>query len=467
MKSDKPKVLFDINDEPLCFAPLRALMETCDQVVVVVGYKADDVKSALLTRAQELFGAADTNKKISFALQDPPSGTGDAVRKAIDSLGKSLKADEDVLVVNGDLPLIRKQTLTLMLKVVRDSKLNSACLSMRMARPAGLGRILRDETGVFKGIREEKDAKPDEKAIREVNGGVYYFRAQLLAQTIKGLKSNNKQGEFYLTDLLGNGEDRAQRSEAILIKAPWDLMGVNSTFELAAARKVAQARLQRQLCEQQGVDFGDPDTAYISARAKFEGSCRVGPNTVIRGASRIGANVTIDGNTLIDGTSIADGAHVLWGCVLMDSKVGPRAHVGPMAHLRPGSELDGDVKVGNFVELKKTRLGKGAKVSHLSYLGDATVGAEANIGCGTITCNYDGYNKHQTQIGAGAFVGSDSQLVAPVTIGEGAYIASGTTVTKNVPAGALAIGRTPLQVKEGYADKLKARYKAQQKAKKA
>jgi bifunctional UDP-N-acetylglucosamine pyrophosphorylase/glucosamine-1-phosphate N-acetyltransferase len=455
MKNETPKVLFRLNDEPLCAPPLAALLAQCERVIVVVGYKAAEVREALTARAREAHGEAAL-KRLTFATQDPPRGTGDAVRVALDAVGKKLPANEEVLVVNGDLPLLRPETLGRLVKVSRENKLASTCLSVRLTNPAGLGRILRDDSGIFTGIREDRDCNPDQKRIQEINGGVYYFRADLLKDALGKLNTNNDQGEFYLTDLLGNDRRAGRRSEAVLLRARWDLMGVNTTYELASVRKLAQARLQKKLCEDFGVDFLDPATAYVSARSHFEGFCQIGPNTVIQGPARIGKGVVVDGNAWIENTELAAGAHILWGSVLRDSKVGPQASVGPMAHLRPGSELGPDAKVGNFVELKKTKMGRGAKASHLTYLGDATVGEEANIGCGTITCNYDGINKHQTVIGARAFIGSDSQLVAPVTVGEGAYVASGTTVTKDVPADALAIARTPLTIKQGYAKKLSA-----------
>jgi bifunctional UDP-N-acetylglucosamine pyrophosphorylase/glucosamine-1-phosphate N-acetyltransferase len=454
MKSEVPKVLFEVNDEPMCFSPLKSLLELCDHVIVVVGYQGEDVKSALLKRASEVLPERDVKNKLHFFTQSPPRGTGDAVRVALEgysSLG-DLPSD-DCLVLNGDLPLIRKVTLEKMIKTSRAEKLTSACLSLRTAQPKGLGRILRDGTGIFTGIREEKDASSDERRINEINGGVYYFNINFLKSHITQLNTKNSQAEFYLTDLLGN-TNRTQRSSAILIRNPYDLMGVNTTLELSGVRKIAQFRLQQRLCEDFGIEFKDPATAYISARTQWSGASVIGPNVVIRGNSSIHAGAVLDGNNFITNSSVGPGAHILWGSVLTDSKVGAHSSVGPMAHLRPGSVLEEEVKIGNFVELKKTTLKKGAKASHLSYLGDATVGENSNIGCGTITCNYDGFNKHSTVIGQRAFIGSDTQLIAPLSIGDDAYVGSGTTVTGDVPAGALALSRPVMIVKEGYAKKL-------------
>ena len=459
MKSETPKVLFDVNDQPLCFQPFRTLFELCDKVVVVVGYRGEVVKEAILLRARELFTPEQIQTKIVFVTQQEQRGTGYAVRTALGALGKSLRSETEVVILNGDLPLIRLATLQKLVKYARTEKLNSACLSARVRDPKGLGRIVRDDRGVFTVIREEKDANVDERKIREINGGVYYFQANLLAEAIDGLKSDNAQNELYLTDLLGNSKGHAFRSEAVCLRQSWDLLGVNTTYELASVRFIAQARLQRRLCEDFGLDLLDPATAFISERASFGNGVRLGPSTVIKGPSRLGNGVSVEGSSVIENSSIEENTKVPWGCVIRDSKIGRHASVGPWSHLRPESILEDDVKIGNFVELKKTRMHKGSKASHLSYLGDADVGEEANIGCGTITCNFDGFNKHQTKIGKKAFIGSDTQLVAPVSVGDNAYVAAGTTLVQDVPAGALALGRPQLVIKEGYAEKLNQRRK--------
>ncbi len=452
MKSETPKVLFDVNDEPLCMAPFRALASCCDKIVVVVGYRGADVKLALSEAAKREMGAARFESQVLFVTQDPPRGTGDAVRRAIEGAGHAVSKSEEIIVLNGDLPLIRGTTIERFAKTCRAERASSACLSFRTSNPKGLGRILRDETGVFTGIREEADASADEKRIREVNGGVYYFSAELLTREISSLQSGNAQGEFYLTDLLGAKPGR--RSEAMLVRAPNDLMGVNTTWELAQARRIAQSRLQRALCEEKGVDFRDPASAFVSARAQFHGSCTIGPGVSILGDSVIEAGVVIEGQVLLEKAIVRQNAKILWGCVIRESTVGVRSSVGPLAHLRPGTELEEGVRIGNFVETKKTRFGKNAKAAHLTYLGDAEIGEEANIGCGTITCNYDGFQKHRTKVGARAFVGSDTQLIAPVVIGDDAYIASGTAVTQDIPSGALALARANLVIKPEYAKRL-------------
>lgn len=463
MKNDKPKVLFQVNDEPLCMAPVKALFDLCDKVVVVIGYRGPDVREAIQQRASEIYGVDVVRTKLSFFTQNPPKGTGDAVKTAMEGLGKSANNFAEVLVVNGDLPLIRSQTLKRMVESAQAAKLSSACLSMRTAQTQGLGRILRDETGHFRGIREEKDATSDEKKIREVNGGVYYFKTELLQDGLKKLKSNNEQQEFYLTDLLGNREPTGPRSEAVLCRSPWDLLGVNTTYELSQIRKISQYRLQKKLSEEFGLELENAETTFISARAQILGACTIGPNTQILGKSLIEKGVVVEGSVRIVDSKILAGARILWGSVIEESQVGFEAQVGPMAHLRPESDVGENARVGNFVELKKTKLGARAKAAHLSYLGDADVGEDANIGCGSITCNYDGFNKFPTKIGKRAFIGSDTQLIAPIVIGDDAYVASGTTVTQDVPSGALALSRPELTLKPGYAHKLNEKLQSKKK----
>lgn len=455
MKNDFPKVLFEVNEDALCFAPFRALVEQCDKVVVVIGYRGEDVKDTLLKRAADFWPADRLAGRVQFVTQSSPLGTGDAVRTAIESMGKNaLVPDEECLVLNGDLPLLRSETLGEFIQKARAELCHSACVSALVKEPGSLGRIIRNAMGAFESIREAKDATADELGVLEINGGVYYFKMDLLAPAVMRLKNNNKQNEFYLTDLLGKSADPHRRSEAIMLKNSNDFLGVNTTSELSRVRKIAQKRLQKQVCEDFGVEFINAATTTLSAKVKFKGPCLIGPGTLIRGNSVIGAGVVIEGQVLIHHSTVESQAKILWGSVIDESVVGPRSVVGPMARLRPGSRLDENVRIGNFVELKKTHMRAGSKAAHLSYLGDADIGEEANIGCGVITCNFDGFKKHRSRIGKKAFIGSDSQLVAPVDIGDEAYVGSGTTVTGDIPAGALALSRPELLVKPDYARRL-------------
>lgn len=459
MKSDMPKVLFTVNDEPMAFAPFQQLLTHCNSVAVVIGYGGSDVKASLLSRASEVAGMQAEQKTLFFTQQEL-RGTADAVKTALDGMsrgGHVLDADEEVIILNGDLPLIRKETLDFFLKQVRAAKLDSACMSFVANNPTGFGRIVRDMRSVFTSIREEKETTADEKKIREVNSGVYYFKGAVLQKALEKVSDKNNQNEFYLTDALG--EQSGFLSAAIRCPFKWDLSGVNTTYELSIARSMAQARLQKTLAEQHGVAFADPLSVFVSARCQFEGPCTLGPNVQLLGRTKISKNVQITGSTLIEDSHIGEDVVVDFSSVIRSSKVMKGARIGPFAHLRPDSTVEEGAKIGNFVELKKTRIGKKAKVSHLSYLGDADVGDETNIGCGTITCNYDGASKHKTVIGKNAFIGSDTQLIAPITVGDEAYVASGTTLTEDVPAGALALARAELTIKNDYARRLLSRLK--------
>ncbi len=454
MKNEKSKLLFEVNGRPLVMAPFDAVFEVCEKIVVVVGYRGAEVKEAILHHASERYGAEIVQAKCLFYTQEVQGGTGHAVKIALGGIGKRILGYPETLVVNGDLPLLSKETIDHFMQRARAEKSESSCLTIPMRNPAGLGRILRDSLGDFEGIREEKDATEDERKIQEVNGGVYFFRSEFLSREIEELTTKNAQNEFYLTDLLGKAKSAFRRSSAIMAKRPKDLLGVNTTFELAKVRRMAQMRLQKSLAEKFGVEFQDLGSTYISSRVQFEGPAMLGPAVRIVGNTKIGVGVRLDGCNSITDSRIEAGAHIHWGTVMEGAQVGAQSAVGPLARLRPGTVLGKGVKIGNFVETKKAHFGDASKASHLSYIGDAEVGEGANLGAGTITCNFDGFQKHLTKIGKGAFIGSDTQLIAPVSVGDEAYVASGTSVTHDVPPGALAISRPEMVLKEGYARKL-------------
>jgi bifunctional UDP-N-acetylglucosamine pyrophosphorylase/glucosamine-1-phosphate N-acetyltransferase len=435
-------------------APLRALGDICQKIVVVVGYQAERVEAELREVFASEFGSELAREKLHFVLQKEQRGTGDAVRVAMAELGSA--KESSVVVLNGDLPLVRAGIVKKMVQELETRKLHSLCLSSLVMDPSGLGRIVRDARGVVERICEEADATADLKTIKEVNSGIYAFNMEFLKSGLAELRSENKQNEFYLTDLIGIARDKRRATDALVITGEdtEDLIGANSTWELARADQIDQARWKRALCESFGVLFVAADSSYVERSVRFTGAAKIGPGTFLGGRSEISRGVVIEGQARVLNSKLAEAAQIKWGSVITDSLVGARASVGPMAHLRPETELKEDVKVGNFVETKKTVMHRGSKASHLSYLGDAEVGEESNIGCGTITCNYDGVNKHKTLIGKRVFVGSDSQIVAPVKIADGAYVATGTTVTRDVPADALAIGRARMEVKEGYAKRL-------------
>jgi len=442
MKSSKPKVLFEINGEPMALGPLRVLLETCDEVVAVVGHQAELVQETLKAYAGD---------KVKFCRQEKMIGTGDAVRSAVSAFPDLVKSN-DVVVFNGDLPLIKADTLKAFVDEAKKNTVQSACLSYESQNPFGLGRIIRNTLGAFDCIREEVDASDQERLIKEVNAGVYFFQGKFLCEGLDKLLSNNKKNEFYLTDLLGAAH--GSRSGAVVCKSVEDLMGVNTTFELAQARKISQKRLFKTLCEEHGVEIECLESVYIEASVKFEGAAYLGLGAQLKGKTTLSEGVRIEGSSLIEDSFIGPNTVIDHGCVIRASKIGSDCRMGPMAHLRPETVVEDNCKVGNFVEIKKSHLAQGVKASHLSYLGDATIGKDVNIGCGTITCNYDGFQKHHTYIEEGAFIGSDSQLIAPIRIGKGAYIASGSTITKDIPEGALALTRAELAIKQGYAARL-------------
>jgi bifunctional UDP-N-acetylglucosamine pyrophosphorylase/glucosamine-1-phosphate N-acetyltransferase len=408
------------------------------RTVVVVGHQGEAVR-------EYFAGAAD----LVFAAQEQQLGTGHAVACAAPALEG---AGGTILILCGDVPLLRTETLAGMIALHRESRATVTVLTTRMADPAGYGRIIRDATGRVVRIVEQKDASHVELTVDEVNAGIYCVEAEFLFEALRGVGNDNAQGEYYLTDIVAAAEARDLDCRPYMIEDTSEVMGVNDRAQLAQAGAV----LRRRTCERlmlDGVTIIDPAAAYIEPTVVIGRDTIVHPGVCLRGATVIGAGCTIGPGTVIADCRIGDRVAVKAGTVMESAVIHDEVAVGPMAHLRPGTELMAHVKIGNFVETKKAILREGAKASHLTYLGDADIGREVNIGCGTITCNYDGVNKHRTVIGDGVFVGSDVQLVAPVTVGRNALIAAGTTVTKDVPPDALAISRTPQVNKEGWVKK--------------
>jgi len=394
------------------------------RVVTVVGHQAAQVKAAL----------ADSG--CDFALQKAQRGTGHAVLQA----SRLIDSKSTVLIVNGDLPMIRPQTLRALIQRHRRKRAALTVLSTELLDASGYGRILRDEKGRFTRIVEDRDASREESRVREINAGIYCADAAKLLPALRRLRPDNAQGEYYITDAVEGLIRRGEIVQAVCHKHSEEILGVNTRRELAFATKSLYARKADELLDR-GVTILDPDRTWIDPRARIGQDSTIYPDVLIEGATVIGQDCTIRSGCRVNESKIGNGATIKDHCLVDNSKIGPGAEVGPFAHLRPGTDLGPETKVGNFVELKKARLGRGSKASHLSYLGDATIGANCNIGAGTITCNYDGSKKHQTVLGDGVFIGSDSQLVAPVKVGKGAYVAAGSSVVEDVPAGSLAIGR--------------------------
>ena len=429
MRSRVPKVLHPVAGRPMILCVLDTLrrLEPA-QTVVVLAPRMDEV-ARLVAPAE-------------CAVQDPPRGTGDAVKAARRALACRLAPEgpiEDVLILYGDTPLLQPQTLRRLVEERRRAPAAAiAAAAMRPADPGPYGRLVLGPGGALERIVEARDAAPEERAIGLCNGGLMAVAARHLFDLVEALGSDNAKGEYYLTDIVGLARRKGLSCRAVELPAE-ELVGVNSREELAAAEAAMQQRLR--------------------ARAMEEGATLIAPETVFFSFdTRLGRDVVVEPNVVFGpGVSVGEGARLRPFSHFEGAEIGPHAIVGPFARLRPGAILEKGVHVGNFVEVKAARLGKGAKANHLSYLGDAEIGAGSNIGAGTITCNYDGFDKHRTVIGENVFIGSNTALVAPVTVGAGAYVAAGSTVTEDVSADALAIARGRQVEKRGRAAEIRAR----------
>jgi len=435
LKSKTIKLLHPVAGQPMVTWVARAARALRpSRTVAVVGFQGDRVQAALE-------GLCD-----AFAVQAEQRGTGHAVTQAAGALRG---ARGPLLIVNGDLPNLEPSTLRALVALQRRSKAVLALVTTDVDDPTGYGRIVRDAKGRVIRIVEHKDATPAQRSIREINCGIYCADPSVLMATLKQLRPNNAQGEYYLTDAVHALIARGEAVVALKHADPYEALGVNTRAELAEAGAILYARKAAEL-QEAGVTLLDPSRTWIDPRAKIGRDTVLYPDVILEGNCAIGEDCIIRSGSRLANMVLGRGVEVKDHCVLQDSRIGDAAQLGPFAHLRPGSVLEANARVGNFVELKKTRLGKGSKAPHLAYLGDAEIGPGCNIGAGTITCNYDGVNKHQTTLGPGVFVGSDSQLVAPVTLGEGAYVAAGTTVTEDVPPGALALSRVRQLNMEGW-----------------
>ena len=432
MRSTQPKVLHRLCGRPLIAYALRAARTLSDDIVLVVGPDADAVR--------EVAGSG-----VKVVEQTERLGTGHAVLQAKDECGERRR----IVVLPADMPLLSAETLERLVDHHESRGAAATVLTAIVDRPHGYGRVLR-QGGKVKRIVEDRDATDDEKNIAEINTSVYCFDARRLWAALAEVRSDNDQGEYYLTDVIGILARGGSRVEAMPVADASEALGVNDRGQLAAVAAIQRRRIVERLMEG-GVTILDPATAYIEDTVTIGADTVVYPNVVIEGTTSIGGGSVIGAGCQISGSRLDERVILKPYCVLTDSVVEEDAQLGPFCHLRPQSHIGARARVGNFVELKKSRLGRGAKANHLAYLGDATVGDDANIGAGTITCNYDGVDKHPTTIGAGAFVGTNTSLVAPLTVGEGAYIGAGSTITKDVPPGALAVARGQQIVKEGWA----------------
>ena len=441
MKSNLAKVLHKLDGRPL-INHVGEIAEALNprKIYVVVGHHAADVQQAVLHEVDA--------EKAAFVTQKQQLGTGDAVNAARELLEAQ---DSTLLVLSGDVPMIRAETLVELIKIHREFRgLGAACtvLTVRLKDPHGYGRVVRDENGMFEQIVEQKDATDEQREIDEINSGIYCFNTRKLFAGLSQINNDNAQGEYYLTDvpriLLDAGEDIAifQCSDSREVE------GVNDRRQLADMEKQIRRRTVEHLMLESGVTFIDPKAAYISARATVGRDTVIHPNVTIEGFSSIGDGCTIRSGTRIKDSTIGNGVEIRDNCVIRDSEVGDECTLGPMAHLRGHAVMADKAQVGNFVELKKTNLGRGSKASHLTYLGDATIGEKTNIGAGTVTCNFDGKNKHETHIGDDVKIGSDTMLIAPVTVGDGAVTGAGSVVTKNIEPNKLVVGAPAKVIKD-------------------
>jgi bifunctional UDP-N-acetylglucosamine pyrophosphorylase / glucosamine-1-phosphate N-acetyltransferase len=433
MKSARAKVLHAVAGRPMITYPVELARKIgSERVVCVLGHQHETVRAAI---------AGD----VEVALQLEQRGTGHALLQAAPLLDGW---DGLLLVLYGDTPLLTAGMLERL--VAQASERRLALVTTFPQPPKGYGRVVRGATGKVERIVEEKDCTDAQRLIGEVNAGLYCGPARYLLGALRDLTPNNAQGELYLTDVV---ERAARELDVATVAAPFDeVMGINDRVDLARADRVMRLRLADALMRD-GVTVRDPETLVIEPGVTVGRDAELGRGVELRGRTTVGAGTRLDAGVVVTDSAIGERVHVKPYCVITESTVGDGAQVGPWAHLRPGSVLEADVHLGNFVETKKTRLGRGAKANHLSYLGDATIGAKVNVGCGTITCNYDGYKKYETVIEEGAFIGSDTQLVAPVRVGAGAVVAAGTTVVEDVPPGALALTRATTVHVAGYAER--------------
>jgi bifunctional UDP-N-acetylglucosamine pyrophosphorylase/glucosamine-1-phosphate N-acetyltransferase len=447
MKSARAKVLHRLGGRPLIAHVLAAVGRLAPaRVVVVVGHQADDVRAASVGAAN---GHGDD---IRFVHQAVRRGTGDAVRCAVPVLGDFRG---DVLILYGDTPTVRAETLARLVDGHRRSGAALSLLTARFSDPTGYGRIVRDAGGALEAIVEERDANADQRRIDEVNPGVYCVATEFLWRALGGLGTDNAQGEYYLTDIVRAARAAGRRIWSSMVEDPNEVSGINTRADLAEK----ETQLRRDTVTRwmaAGVTFEDPASAYVGPEVTIGPDTTIGPNTHLRGRTVVGEGCRIDGSVYLEDARLGDRVRLKFGVVITDSTVGDDAEIGPFAHLRPGTRLAERVKIGNFVEAKKAVIGRRSKANHLSYLGDVVVGEETNVGAGTITCNYDGFHKHQTVIGDRVQIGSDTQLVAPVEIGSDAYVAAGTTVTAAVPPGALVLSRVPQKLVPGWTERRRA-----------
>ncbi|OCA80674.1 UDP-N-acetylglucosamine diphosphorylase/glucosamine-1-phosphate N-acetyltransferase [Bacillus sp. FJAT-27225] len=437
MKSKLYKVLHPVCGKPMVEHVVDEISKlSINEIVTVIGHGAEKVKAQL-------------GEKSSYALQEKQLGTAHAVMQAAGQL-----ADREgvTLVVCGDTPLITSGTMEALFNHHSATGAKATVLTAQMMDPAGYGRVVRDQSGHVEKIVEHKDASDEERSITEINTGTYCFDNQALFSALKNVSNENSQGEYYLPDVIEILKKQGEIVTAYMTDDPAESLGVNDRIALSEAERIMRSRLNEKHMRN-GVTIIDPAATYIGPDVQIGQDTIILPGTILSGKTTIGSDCKIGPNTEIESCEIGNET-VIRQSAAFNSSIGSKVNIGPFAHIRPDSKLGNEVKIGNFVEIKKAVMGDSSKASHLSYIGDAEVGSEVNIGCGSITVNYDGKNKFLTRIEDGVFIGCNSNLVAPVTIGKGAYVAAGSTITENVPPEALSVARARQVNKENYVQKL-------------
>lgn len=426
MRSQLPKVLHQVGGKSMLTHTISTAEELgADRIIVIYGHGGEQVQKEI------------NNNKIEWVEQKERLGTGHAVQQAIPHLKAT--ADEKILILYGDVPLARVQTLQELLdKQPQDS---IAILTTKLSNPHGYGRIVRNNLDQVEAIVEEKDADEATKQICEINTGILCASSQGLISWLGQINNNNKQKEYYLTDCISLAVNDGKAVEAVVCRDPNEVMGVNNRMHLADMEDVFQLR-QRETLMINGATLRDQSSVYVEGSITIGNDIIIEPSVMFKGEVTLGDNVTIGMNSVIINSNIAAGSVIHANSIIEDSIIGENCEIGPFARVRPNTELASQVKLGNFVEVKKSNIASGSKVNHLSYIGDAVIGEKTNIGAGTICCNYDGANKHKTVIGNNVFIGSDTQLVAPVTVDDGATIGAGSTITRDAPAEKLTLSRS-------------------------
>ena len=438
MKSKMPKVLHKVCGKPLSKWVIDASKAAgADKVCAVVGHKAETVKEVL----------GDVCK---FALQAEQKGTGHAVMQAIDVIKNS---KGEVVILNGDTPLITAETINKAIEYHKNNGNQATVITAILDDATGYGRIVRDNDGSVLKIVEQKDASEEEKKINEVNSGMYVFDAQSLVYALDKITPNNAQGEYYLTDTLEILLSAGKKIGGYAISDNDEIRGINDRVQLNEAEKIMQKRIN-EYHMRNGVTMRNPESVYIEDGVEIGNDTEICQNVTIKSGTKIGSDCVIGSGSMLNRAVIHDGVDVL-SSVILESEVDEGTHVGPFAYIRPNCHVGKEVKVGDFVELKNSNIDDGTKISHLTYIGDSDVGKRVNFGCGTVTCNYDGKKKYRTTIGDDCFVGCNTNFVSPINVGDGVYIAAGSTITEDIPENSLSIARARQVNKEGWKDKRK------------